>query len=191
MVRPTPTPTPAKGWIQIQADRWERAKVRPEKAHFVAAIAAQIKRSEARYQTVEISTHVPWRAIGSIHSLEASLDFRANLANGDPLTAPTRHIPRGRPPGARFPVSWEAAASDALEFDNMAKKDWSGIPQALQNVEGYNGFGYQRLHPDVPTPYLWAWSTIERPGKFIADGQYSPTARSQQAGAAMIWKALQ
>ncbi len=184
-----PSPSPA-GWLKVESDRWERAIIRPEKKHFVDAIAAQITRNKTRYVAVAQKSHVPWQVIGAIHSLEASLDFRSNLANGDPLTARTRHVPAGRPPTGNPPFTWEFAAEDSLLYDHMGTKDWSSVSHNLLNVETYNGAGYLKFHPAVPTPYLWSWTTVYTRGKYIEDGQWSSTAVSQQCGAASILKLL-
>ena len=55
---------------------------------------------------------------------------------------------------------------------------------------GYNGTGYQRFHPDTPTPYLWSWTTLYTRGKYVADGRWDPWAVSQQCGAAAILRQL-
>lgn len=185
----TPTPPPASGWVKIQAQRWDKAQIRPEKEHFVEAITAQIVRSRKRYDTVATATGVPWPVIASIHNMECSLSFRQNLANGDPLTSQTRHVPRGRPPGIP-PFTWEQAAVDALKFDHLDRETWGDIGNELQNVELYNGSGYQRFHPSVPSPYLYSWTSIYARGKYVADGQWSSTAVSDQCGVVSLLKCL-
>jgi lysozyme family protein len=182
----------ATGRIKIQGDRWNAAKIRPEKVHFVQAVAAQITRNRSRYESVSRDTKVPWQVIGVIHSLEADLSFRCNLGQGDTLTAQSRHVPKGRPPiPPNPPFTWEYAAEDSLRFDHLDRESWADIGNELQNVEAYNGLGYQKYHPNVPSPYLWGWSTIQKPGKYVADGKWSSTATSAQCGAAMILKLIQ
>lgn len=185
----TPTPPPSAGWVKIQEQRWEKAQIRPEKQHFIGAITAQIVRSRTRYDTVAAATGVPWQVIASIHNMECSLSFRENLANGDPLTSKTRHVPQGRPPG-NPPFTWEQGAVDALKFDHLDKESWKGIGNELQNIESYNGLGVQKYHPSVPTAYLWSWTTIYSRGKYVADGQWSDTAISDQCGVAPLLKTL-
>lgn len=176
-------------WLQIQLDRWNASEVRPEKVHYVQALASQIERSRYRYETVSAATGVPWRVVACIHNMEGSLDFRTNLANGDPLTSKTRHVPRGRPPG-NPPFTWEEAAVDALRLDHMDSKSWVDIPHRLNNIELYNGSGYQKYHPRVPTPYLWSWTNLYKRGKYVADGKWSDTAVSDQCGVVPIFKLL-
>jgi lysozyme family protein len=173
---------------QMQTARWEEAQVRPEKVHFVAATVAEIERSQARYEDVAGETGVPWMAIACIHNMECGLSWRENLANGDPLIARTRHVPKGRIPGARPPFTWEAAAIDALKLDGLDRERWSDMGACLQNIEAYNGTGYERFHKGTPTPYLWSWTTLYTRGKYVEDGRWDPYARSEQCGVAAIWK---
>jgi lysozyme family protein len=191
VIKPAPTPPPIKqvGWIQVQASRWEAARVRPEKIHFAQAIAAQITRNRSRYEAVSRATGVPWQVIGAIHSLEADLDFRTNLANGDPLTARTRHVPAGRPPTGKPPFDWSDAASDALTFDHMGDRSWKSIGNWLQNAELYNGPFYE--NHDLVSPYIHSWDTLYVRGKIIADGHFSATAVSAQCGVVPILKFLE
>lgn len=196
--RPSPTPAPAarplpiippSAFSVLQKIRWDTAQIRPEKRHFVTGISNQVARGRARYEAVSKATGVPWQIIGAIHNMEASLSFRLNLAQGDPLTAFSRHVPAGRPKvGHGPPFTWEEAAVDALRFDRMSDRPWGDIGHSLQNVEIYNGTGYQRFHPTVPTPYLWSWTTLYTRGKYVADGKWSDTAVSEQCGAVPILK---
>lgn len=196
---PAPTPRPApvqvkkttpSNWVAVQEERYKVAQIRPEKLHYVQAIAAATMRGKPRYEAVQRRTGVPWRVIAVIHNMECSLNWNQNLANGDSIHYKTRHVPKGRPPG-QPPFSWEECAVDALKYDSLDRKNWNGVGVTLQNIELYNGPGYQKFHPDVPTPYLWSWSTVYLRGKYIADGQWSSTAISQQCGCVPILKLLQ
>ena len=60
----------------------------------------------------------------------------------------------------------------------------------LYQLEAYNGFGYRTRHPEVLTPYLWSFSNHYTSGKYVADGTWSPTAKSKQCGAAVILRRL-
>jgi lysozyme family protein len=150
---------------------------------------AQLRRARPRYEAVERRTGVPWFFIGATHGLEASFNFRGHLHNGDyPLTARTRQVPANRPAVWLPPSDWESSAVDALRHMGFAgQSDWS-LARTLYRFEAYNGFGYRRI--GVPTPYLWSFSSHYDRGKFVADGRWSPTARSQQCGAAVMLKLL-
>lgn len=179
-------------WVDLEQARWDKAEVKKEKLHYVLSIVAEIKRNQARYEAVEKATGVPWKVIACIHSLEGSLNFRTNLGQGDPLTARSRHVPKGRPPTGNPPFAWETAAIDALFYDAMNEKNWSAIASTLFNLEAWNGTGMLRFHPNVPTPYLWSFTNLYDPprGKYIADSKWSSTAASEQCGVAALLKNL-
>lgn len=160
-------------------------------AHFrsVEALVTRIEAQRARYEAVGGALDVPWHIVGVIHAMEGSLDFRTHLHNGDPLTARTRQVPAGRPPGEP-PFTWEESASDALQLERLdAWRDWS-LPGTLYKLEAYNGFGYRLRYPHVLTPYLWSFSNHYTSGKFVADGRFSATAVSKQCGAAVLLRRM-
>jgi lysozyme family protein len=164
--------------------------VRPQYQETVDWHMALIRKSRDRYARVETQTGVPWFFIAVTHGLEASFNFRAHLHNGDfPLTARTRQVPAGRPSVWLPPSDWESSAKDALRLlGYTGQKDWS-LERTLYRLEAYNGLGYRSL--GVPTPYLWSFSNHYERGKYVADGKFSSTAKSQQCGAAVLLKLLQ
>jgi lysozyme family protein len=169
---------------------YESCLCRPKRKASVNALARKIRANRKRYEKVGRAVGMPWYVVGIIHSLEASGDFTRHLHNGDPLTARTVHVPAGRPKTGRPPFTWERSAIDALRGRGLgAWKDWS-VPGTLYQLEGYNGFGYRDHHPSVPSPYLWSFSNHYTRGKYVADGRFSPTAISQQVGAALLLKQL-
>lgn len=186
MTRQTP---PAQPLAQLEASRWDKAQLRKERGHEVQLLAAQINKNRLRYETVSKSTGVPWQIIGCIHFMECGGNFREHLFNGDSLDRKTYHVPRGQPSGTS-PFQWEYSAIAALKFDHMDEKEWSERGESLLNVELYNGSGYLRYHPNVPSPYLWSYTTVYSRGKYIEDGIWSATAVSYQPGVAAILKAL-
>jgi lysozyme family protein len=149
--------------------------------------AGVIVAGRSRYETVAAKTGVPWFVIALIHTMECGGSWKQHLHNGDPLAAKTVNVPAGRPEGDP-PFTWEASAIDALTYDGLASEtDWS-LPRVLYRLEKYNGLGYRKRCQ--PTPYLWAGSSIERPGKYVADGKFDRAAVSKQLGAAAILKRL-
>ncbi|MBX9797813.1 hypothetical protein [Sphingomonas sp.] len=164
-------------------------EVRPEYARICQWYLQALEQFRPRYEAVASDTGVPWYFIGAIHGLEASFNFRAHLHNGDaPLTQRTRQVPAGRPKKWMPPSSWEASARDALTLMGFAGKvDWT-LSRMLYRFEAYNGFGYRSM--GVATPYLWAFSNHYERGKFVADGRWNPSARSQQCGAAVLIRML-
>jgi lysozyme family protein len=163
--------------------------VRPQYAETANWHLDMMRKSRERYERVEKITGVPWHFIAATHALEASFNFRAHLHNGDfPLTARTRQVPAGRPSQWLPPSDWESSAKDALRLLGFTgQTDWS-LERTLYRLEAYNGLGYRGL--GVPTPYLWSFSNHYERGKFVADGKFSSTAKSQQCGAAVMLKLL-
>jgi lysozyme family protein len=162
--------------------------------HLVAAVTA----NQSRYQAVADSLNatrpdspkMPWYFIAAIHNLEASLSFKAHLHNGDPLTARTVHVPRGRPIKGEPPFTWEESAIDSFKYEGLdVWRDWS-LAGSLYQLEAYNGFGYRKFHPGVLSPYLWSGSNHYNVGKFKDDGVFDKNLKSQQVGGAVLWKRL-
>nr|WP_249153532.1 hypothetical protein [Bradyrhizobium diazoefficiens] len=146
----------------------------------------RLYKARTRYQAVERETGVPWPAIAVIHQRESSQDWKASLAQGDPWSRVSVHVPAGRGPFA----SWEAAAIDALVKcpPFLARhKDWS-IAAALTALETYNGIGYAAR--GVPSPYLWSGTNQYRIGKYVRDGVYDPGKVDAQLGCAALLIAL-
>lgn len=157
-------------------------------------VLAAIRSNQSRYQTIAAKAggSIPWYFIAIIHNLECGLSFKKHLHNGDPLTTRTVQVPRGRPASGSPPFSFEDSSVDALtmpgkEFDR--ETDWS-IPALLYKLEGFNGYGYRKYHPEVKSPYLWSGSRHYTRGKYVADGVWSSTAVSKQLGSALLLKAL-
>lgn len=170
-------------------DLFASCTIRQEKQLAVSAIKDKIIANRQRYESVEVATNVPWYVVGMIHSLEGSLNFKTHLHNGDPLTAKTVHVPKGRPPGTP-PFAWEQSAIDALQFDGMMTVTKWNLAVILFKLEGFNGFGYRTKHPEVLTPYLWSFTNHYQKGKFTSDGKFDTNAVSKQCGAAAILKSL-
>ena len=147
--------------------------------------ADRLLKNRARYASLTAATGVPWFVVGVIHALEASFNFLGHLHNGDvPLSQPTRQVPANRPKPWEPPFTWERSAADALRHEKLANlANWS-LPWTLYRLEKYNGFGYRSKA--VNSPYLWSFSNHYTAGKYVKDGQWSPTAVSQQCGAAVM-----
>ena len=161
-----------------------------DKSTQVESILSKIGENQEKYAAVEEDTGVPWYFIAVIHNMESSLNFNRHLHNGDPLTERTLNVPQGRPKKGNPPFTWEESAIDALKFKRLGKwKDWS-LPGPLYKLEDYNGWGYRLYHPHVLSPYLWSYSNHYVSGKYVADGRWSDTAVSKQAGAAVLLRRM-
>lgn len=164
-------------------------QIRPERAGEVAWHRKKLEQYRPRYEAVSAKTAVPWWFVGVVHALEASFNFNGHLHNGDPLSARTVQVPRGRPVVWNPPNDWESSALDALAYENLVGlSDWS-VAAALFRWESYNGFGYRSRN--VQSPYLWSFSNHYIKGKFVADGVFNANAVSKQCGAAVMLKALE
>jgi len=173
---------------QEYADLFARAALRPAYRATAAAVADRLARPEhwRRYRLVAAATAVPAHVVAILHTLEAGGNFACHLHNGDPLTARTVRVPAGRPVVGEPPFPWETSAVDALTLRRLTRwTDWS-IPGLAYVLEGYNGGGYRRFHPDVHSPYLWGGTTVYRAGKYVADGAWSSEAVSRQLGGMAI-----
>lgn len=173
----------------VREQWWRKAAVRPEKQHETSRIVDYILANKTRYTAVDAQTSVPWYAIAGIHNMEASGSFKLNLAEGSPLTGRSRDEPKGRPKDGKPPFTWEFAAVDALTYDRMGTKDWTSLDATLIAVEYYNGSGYAKR--GMPSPYVFAATTSEVPGRYIRDHVWSSTAMSDQVGVGAIWKELE
>jgi lysozyme family protein len=164
--------------------------IRPERSKTANWHLSMLRNAKPRYETVANLTGVPWYFIGITHGLEASFNFRAHLHNGDfPLTSRTRQVPSGRPKVWLPPADWNSSARDALALLGFTgQRDWS-LERTLYRLEAYNGLGYRSF--GVASPYLWSFSNHYDRGKFVSDGKWSNTARSQQCGAAVMLKLLE
>lgn len=159
--------------VQINKD-WESALNR---------WTLMIQANRKRYEDVSALTGVPWEVIGVIHGMEGGCNFNTHLHNGDPLTAKTVHVPRGRPATGNPPYKWEDSAVDALKLKKLDQvDDWSDV-RICYELERYNGFGYRLYHSDVLSPYLWSGTNHYVKGKYVYDGKWDKNAVSKQLGA--------
>jgi len=181
---PTPEQTKA-GYHNL----WNAAQVNPNKVFSAKAIAKKIIANQRRYEAIEAKTGVPWFMIGPIHMRESSMSFTRHLHCGDPLTARTVHVPKGRPVNGNPPFTFEESAVDALTMPphGLDKvKEWS-VERILFETEKYNGWGYLGKGN---SPYIWSWTSLYHGGKYVADHVYRAAAVDPQPGCAAMLKAL-
>lgn len=156
----------------------------------VEALVTTLVANRARYKTAGDQLGMPWHVVAVIHNMESSQNFKKHLHNGDPLTARTTHVPKGYPKTGSPPFTWEASAADALTLHGFQNwHDWT-VAGTLYQLECYNGTGYRLYHPGVKSPYLWSFSNWYVAGKYIADGTWSSTAKSDQCGAAVLLRRM-
>lgn len=169
---------------QRNTKRWNDAKITrgPEFAN----VAKRLVAAKMRYQVIQAQTGVPWFVVAVIHEREASQRWDTQLGQGDPLNRVSVHVPKGRGPFK----TWEDGAVDALK--NCAPfaakwRDWTpGGTMTL--LEEYNGLGYAAR--GLPSPYVWAGTDQYVRGKYVADGQFDPSAVDRQLGCAGLILAM-
>lgn len=166
-------------------------EIDPARFAEVDRIVARILPNKTKYEAVASTVKAPWFFVAAIHNMESGLRMDRHLHNGDPLTARTRQVPANRPSTGTPPFSWEESAVDALQLRKIDTVVTWNLERILYEMEGYNGWGYRLHHQHVKSPYLWSFSNHYTRGKYVADGTWSDTARSQQCGAAVIIKRLE
>jgi lysozyme family protein len=177
----------------FQEQRWQRAEIRPKWAKRIDAAVDRYLRTHARYQTIEKMRKpgVPARVIFVLHGRESTWSFAKHLHEGSSLKRRTRWVPKGRPKRGSPPFTFEESAEDALYLlKDMENWEWGNLHSMLQNIETYNGLGYQKYHKDVPSPYLWSGTTVYTRGKYVSDGKFSKLAVDGQIGCAAILKRM-
>jgi lysozyme family protein len=174
----------------LQEERWEKAKLRPERVSEISRIVERFPANKSRYDEVAERSKVPAHVVFFLQNMEASGSFAKHLHEGSPLTGRTKWVPKGRPTWGKPPFRWEDSAVDALAYDKMSQVNWNSLHDSLWGFTRYNGTGYDKYHPNVPTPYLWSGTTIYQRGKYTGDGKFDPYAVSKQIGIAAIWKRM-
>ncbi len=181
--------------VPDQAGRWQSAEIRPQARMRVDKAVFLYQRTASRYQRIERLRNpgAPAPVLFCLHLRESGADFTCHPHEGSPLTHRTRDVPKGRIPApAQPPFTWEQSAEDAYYVcDRLDLPNWRNLSVALQSIESFNGTGYQRFHPTIPSPYLWAGTTVYSRGKYVNDGRFDPLAVDAQLGCAVVLKRMQ
>lgn len=169
------------------AQLWNTIELKSERIPLLETHVARILQGLPKYKEAGAAAKIPWWWIGIIHGLEGGYNFGTHLHNGDPLKSRTVHVPAGRPKTGTPPFTWSQSAADALGTEESLKaSSWANPAYIAYTMESYNGFGYRSK--GINSPYLWSFSNQYSKGKYIADGVYSSTAVSSQAGGMAILK---
>jgi lysozyme family protein len=167
---------------------FDTCSIKQSKYPIVDRAVQLITSGKEKYQQISNTTSIPWYFIGAIHNMESDCSFDRHLHNGDPLSARTVHVPKGRPKTGNPPFSFYDSAIDALTYQGFTEwKEWS-VSGMLYCFERYNGFGYRTQ--GINTPYLWGGSNHYSKGKFVADGKFDPNAISTQIGTAVLLRRM-
>jgi lysozyme family protein len=163
---------------------WNTISVKAKDADRFAKI---IIKNEARYRVIQKETGVPWFFVGALHMRESSCNFNGVLHNGEHIIGTdrkTRLVPRGRGPFS----TWEEAAVDALKLKGMDRTRSWPIERIGFAAELFNGLGY--ANRGVNSPYLWAGSNHQQPGKYVADHVWDAKATDKQMGVMTVIKRI-
>ena len=153
--------------------------------HELSTTANKIKQFQAVYEKVQAATGVPWQMVAVIHIREAGVQdvgrWKCCLHNGEAIIGTGRRtslVPAGLGPFA----TWHEAAVNALSREGLiGRATWT--PGAiLAALEPYNGYGY-RQH-GLRSPYIWASTNHQQPGKYVRDGVFAPDVMDTQVGCA-------
>ena len=169
-------------------EMFDAAVIRSDKVGATAACVDNILANRSRYEAIAAGVGCPWWFVGLIHGMEIS--FRIGwLANGDPLTGKTVRVPKGLVvPNRVPPYDFAEAGIVSLKHAGLDTiRDWS-LEHCLYQLEKYNGFGY-RSHGDN-SDYLWSFTNFEKAGRYTEDGNWNPTAWSNQVGCVAMLKGL-
>ena len=180
----------------MHSERYILAKIKPEKMAEVEAVAKKISQNKPRYEAVSLTlaTGMPWWFVAIVHCMEGGGKFTRHLHNGDPLTARTVNVPKGRPVLGKAPFSWEESAIDAINYMEGKNRIWKqlkgkwDLESILTKFEAYNGMGYRTK--GIDSPYLYSYTQFYTVGKYAADNKYDPNLVSKQPGVIPLMKAL-
>lgn len=189
-------PTPAQDSVGY-GKMWDRASILPTKSDAAKHAANTILQNKEIYKAIEAESRVPWPLIGAWHMRESSCNIRTHLHCGDPLSARTVHVPKGRPAAppasGHLPYTFRESAVDALVMPpHNLRAVFSNprnctVERYLHETEGYNGWGYLGKGN---SPYVWCWTTEYHGGKYIRDHVYDANAWDPQPGCVAIFKEL-
>ena len=163
---------------------WNTVKIKQNKKSTVYYYINRILDGKDAYKNVEMLSGVPWQIVGCIHAMESSYNFNTHLHNGDLLSDRTTREPVGRPTKGNPPFTWIESAIDALMLKKADKINFKSIPETLNFMEGYNGYGYRMR--GINSPYLWSFTNHYTRGKYIRDVIFNPLAVSKQCGVCAI-----
>ena len=70
--------------------------------------------NRSAYERAESEHGVPWQLLAAINELESGGRMDRHIANGDPLTARTTHVPEGLPRAGDPPFTWSEVLTEEL-----------------------------------------------------------------------------
>jgi lysozyme family protein len=185
-------------------------RVRPEYEKFWQGMHV-VKASEAlaearwviahkdRLKAQEKLTRVPWAVAGCLILREAGQRraFESWAHNGDAMRdrngqpIRTKNVTANRPPNPD--CTWEEGCYDAyIVCDTLGVVSHWTIAYVAYAAEKFNGWAYRSPRINIPSPYLWGGTSVQKRGKFIRDHVYDATVMDPQIGVmAVLWAVME
>ena len=150
--------------------------------------ARRLLSDRAAYDEVSKATGVPSIWLMAINERESGGKLNTYLGNGQPLNRRTTLVPKGRGPFR----DWPTGSEDAIHYDHIDQTPldsggWTWA-WAMFLAENWNGLG-PRMH-GRRTGYLWSGTEHYNGGKYIADGEWDPSAHDEQLGVWCVMHAI-
>jgi lysozyme family protein len=162
---------------------WDTAVINAARVSDFTKEAAIALTRKPTYLEIQMATGLPWPMIATIHRRESGANFATYLGNGQPLVKRTTITPVGRGP-FNGPSAFFNGAVDAIGQEGWGNvSDWR-LEKILYYAMLFNGAGYEMR--GLPSPYIWGGTSIQRPGKFVADHDFNPHVMDDQPGCAPL-----
>jgi lysozyme family protein len=145
----------------------------------------------AAYQALSNATShgTPVAFLMAIAYREMSGNTHCFLGNGQSLSRRTTIVPKGLGPWLQpYPQNFVAGGLMALHIDGVDAVVMNGLPIAAYESEALNGFGY--MNRGLPSPYVFGGTNIQKPGKYVADGEFDSSEMDSQLGTLAIMERL-
>lgn len=133
------------------------------------------------YLAVQAKSGVPAAFVMALAMREMSGRIDRYLGNGQPLSQKTTIVPKNRGPFFG-PDAFVRGAVDAFAIDGLdQQKNWT-MARVCYEGENWNGWGYRNASINIPTPYLWGATTVQKPGKYVEDHVFDKKVMDTQLG---------
>lgn len=171
-------------------DMYQRAQVKPGNDEVLArAFITKVLHPNiwAEYVAAQQRTGVPCVWFAAVHYRESSNDMRGVLHNGEKIVGTNQRtslVPAGLGP---FPT-WADSADASIKIKQLDSVEHWTIERMLFEAERFNGLGYVGKNN---SSYIWAGTTEEQTGLYVADHVYDPNAEDKRLGVAACLKAFQ
>lgn len=170
---------------------WKTMIITPSKVKLIDQVVGKLRQPQrwAEYCKLFDATGVPPQVTAVINERECGGNLKGVLHNGELIVGTNRKtklVPAGRGPFATF----FDAGVDAFKKEGLDTFDWhaGGAARVAYALEKFNGFGYRKK--GVHSPYLWAGTNQYTRGKYISDGNFSPTHVDTQLGGMAVLRRM-